>query len=209
MDHETKEIQILKYEISKIKIENKKRDKELRDLSYKLQTLVCKTNLAAVLSVKQPAAELIVSNIKDVENRTSILIKKDSLKWVIIASSATYMKKGSMKVNNTATQEWIDTLHPYNYPLSVVIGAAEICDIVDFEEATLDSIWAYKQADELRAVKCIRFNKCVKFKHPIPYKGVLGVLQRFDLNLLHVDDYNSLKNITLSNSNDLLRLFQR
>jgi hypothetical protein len=177
---------------------------------------------ANVLSIRQPACALVVSGRKDVENRTTRLGGSD---WILIASSARPMQRGTARVNHAERQAWLDTyaepLYALNgkptpesrlaFPLGAIVGAVRLQDIVPYATATPTSIWAYKDpGDDARPGVCMRFSHALQFKHPIPYKGALGVQQRFPLTQLHSDDMCALQIVTGATTSDaLLRLFQR
>ena len=95
-----------------------------------------------------------------------------------------------------------------DFPVSRILGAAEVRDVITYADAvSVDDAWACGNL----ATKsfCIRFKQTVHFRHPIAYRGCLGISQRVPLTQLHAEDVRLLRDASGAHTDaELLALFQ-
>lgn len=124
------------------------------------------------ISIKQPAATLIVTGEKTVENRTWKPPKKygDSF-WLLIHSSASVLRTPVTK--DPKRQAEIEA-ECESFPRGCIVGAVKVTGVETFADggeaaaALACDPWAY-------GPYCWRCGEVIQLDNPVPYKGQLGI----------------------------------
>ena len=123
------------------------------------------------LSIKQPAASLIVDGHKTVENRSVRQYKHDTLqgKWILIHASVSSVESKE----NIAEYIDIDAVytHPMQLPRGKIIGLAHIKGVYTYENVPFqhDKRWAHS------GDACIVFDIVIKLNTPVDAPGALSL----------------------------------
>ena len=121
------------------------------------------------LSVKQPAAQMLVRGEKNVENRSRPLIRPEKWHfpfWVLIHASAKRMT--TPVVNDPDMQQAIEAeqkADPSAFPTGCIVGAVRLTGIVDSVDPS--NVWAFGPSYHM-------VDAAVTFPHTVPFKGRLG-----------------------------------
>ena len=121
------------------------------------------------LSVKQPAASLLVFGGKNIENRSRALVRPDKWQlpfWVLVHASQQRIKGPVTK--NAVRQAAIDAEPKEYYPTGVIIGAIRISAIVPLADIDPANEWATGPI-------CHVIDQSFELPEPFPYKGRLGL----------------------------------
>lgn len=134
---------------------------------------VQKFETVRVLSVRQPWASLIVTGIKDVENRTWSTPYRGTI--YIHASqrfdndAMDYLVEYGEAIFGDAAQEVLESL--VHHPRGALLGRVTLSDIIPFEEENLDQLSPWHFEGNLGWY----LENAEMFEEPIPMNGKLGL----------------------------------
>ena len=114
------------------------------------------------LSIRQPWASLICTNLKTIENRS----------WETEFRGEVAIHAGSFRkgVDHYAGTDNSGLFRPEDFTFGAIIGTAELYDCICFDVSVRDDPWA-------EGPFCFRFRSGVLFKEPIPCSGRVRLTQ--------------------------------
>lgn len=127
------------------------------------------------ITVKQPWASLIVSGLKDIENRKW----KTTFRGRVLIHASNSKDLDNLPLDTIFTTPQINALKQHYsenvlcsfiYPHGEIIGSVEIVDCV----VNHTSVWAEKSSNEDKPIYNWVLANPIKFKNPIPAKGKLS-----------------------------------
>lgn len=142
------------------------------------------------LSVRQPWAQAIVLGLKDVENRSRLLVSELALPIrIAVHASATFEAGAIRQMRHALLVDDDQAGLLVGAPLSAIIGVVTIVGVdrpltIDQVAPTIDrmSPWWNWDSFGYRLVDPIRFDE------PIPSSGMLGLWRLTELHRLKIED---------------------
>lgn len=127
------------------------------------------------ITIKQPWGSLIVSGLKDIENRKW----KTKFRGRVLIHTSNSKDLDKLPLDTIFTTPQINALKQHYsenalcsfiYPHGEIIGSVEIVDCV----VNHTSVWAEKSSNEDKPIYNWVLANPIKFKNPIPAKGKLS-----------------------------------